>query len=213
MASTVTSPAPTDAPRTQRPASPTSPTSRSAGPQLARIAVMTALIAVLGVMPGIPVPGIAVPITLQTLGVMLAGLVLGPWAGAASVLLLHALVAMGLPLLAGGKGGLGVFAGPTVGYLIGWVFGAFVVGLVFRALRGRTDRTGRLALAAAVASVLGGIVVIYAFGIPGVSLITGVPLDAAALGNVAFLPGDALKAALATLLVVGLAKAYPRALR
>ena len=49
MASTVTSPAPTDAPRTQRPAS---PTSRSAGPQLARIAVMTALIAVLGVMPG-----------------------------------------------------------------------------------------------------------------------------------------------------------------
>ena len=210
MASTVTSPAPTDAPRTQRPAS---PTSRSAGPQLARIAVMTALIAVLGVMPGIPVPGIAVPITLQTLGVMLAGLILGPWAGAASVLLLHALVAMGLPLLAGGKGGLGVFAGPTVGYLIGWVFGAFVVGLVFRALRGRTDRTGRLALAAAVASVLGGIVVIYAFGIPGVSLITGVPLDAAALGNVAFLPGDALKAALATLLVVGLAKAYPRALR
>ncbi|WP_311199960.1 biotin transporter BioY [Micrococcus lylae] len=210
MASTVTSPASTDAPRTQRPAS---PTSRSAGPQLARIAVMTALIAVLGVMPGIPVPGIAVPITLQTLGVMLAGLVLGPWAGAASVLLLHALVAMGLPLLAGGKGGLGVFAGPTVGYLIGWVFGAFVVGLVFRALRGRTDRTGRLALAAAVACVLGGIVVIYAFGIPGVSLITGVPLDAAALGNVAFLPGDALKAALATLLVVGLAKAYPRALR
>ncbi|OFR88177.1 hypothetical protein HMPREF2863_00955 [Micrococcus sp. HMSC067E09] len=207
MASTVTSPASTDAPRAQRPAS------RSAGPQLARIAVMTALIAVLGVMPGIPVPGIAVPITLQTLGVMLAGLVLGPWAGAASVLLLHALVAMGLPLLAGGKGGLGVFAGPTVGYLIGWVFGAFVVGLVFRALRGRTDRTGRLALAAAVACVLGGIVVIYAFGIPGVSLITGVPLDAAALGNVAFLPGDALKAALATLLVVGLAKAYPRALR
>lgn len=210
MASTVTSPASTDAPRTRRPAS---STSRSAGPQLARIAVMTALIAVLGVMPGIPVPGIAVPITLQTLGVMLAGLVLGPWAGAASVLLLHVLVAMGLPLLAGGKGGLGVFAGPTVGYLIGWVFGAFVVGLVFRALRGRTDRTGRLALAAAVACVLGGIVVIYAFGIPGVSLITGVPLDAAALGNVAFLPGDALKAALATLLVVGLAKAYPRALR
>ena len=191
----------------------------SAGPQLARIAVMTALIAVLGVMPGIPVPGIAVPITLQTLGVMLAGLVLGPWAGAASVLLLHALVAMGLPLLAGGKGGLGVFAGPTVGYLVGWVVGAAVVGLVFRALRGRTDvsastgSTGRLALAAALASVLGGIVVIYAFGIPGVSLITGLPLDAAALGNVAFLPGDALKAALATALVVGLAKAYPRALR
>jgi biotin transport system substrate-specific component len=191
----------------------------SAGPQLARIAVMTALIAVLGVMPGIPVPGIAVPITLQTLGVMLAGLVLGPWAGAASVLLLHALVAMGLPLLAGGKGGLGVFAGPTVGYLVGWVVGAAVVGFVFRALRGRTDvsastgSTGRLALAAALASVLGGIVVIYAFGIPGVSLITGLPLDAAALGNVAFLPGDALKAALATALVVGLAKAYPRALR
>lgn len=189
------------------------PSTSSTGSQLARIAVMTALIAVLGVMPGIPVPGIAVPITLQTLGVMLAGLVLGPWAGAASILLLHALVAMGLPLLAGGKGGLGVFAGPTVGYLVGWVVGAAVVGLVFRALRGPSGGVGRLALAAAVACVLGGILAVYACGIPGVSLITGLPLDAAALGNVAFLPGDAIKAALATALVVGLSKAYPRALR
>lgn len=186
------------------------------GVPLARVAVLTALTAVLGVMPGIPVPGIAVPITLQTLGVMLAGLLLGPWGGAASVLLLHVLVAVGLPLLAGGRGGLGVFVGPTAGYLVGWVVGAFLTGLLFRALRARSSRrrarTSALGLAAALACVVGGILAVHAVGILGVWLVTGLPLGAAALGSLAFLPGDALKASVAVAVVVGLAKAYPRAL-
>src|SRR5664280_500018 len=95
---------------------------------LALVASFAALIAVLGLPGGIPVFGNAVPVTLQTLGVMLAGSILGWKRGALSVLVLLVLVAAGLPLLSGGRGGLGVFAGPSVGYLFGWVFGAGVIG-------------------------------------------------------------------------------------
>src|ERR1035438_6759714 len=95
---------------------------------LALVASFAALIAVLGLPGGIPVFGNAVPVTLQTLGVMLAGSILGWKRGALSVLVLLVLVAAGLPLLSGGRGGLGVFAGPSVGYLIGWVLGGAGVG-------------------------------------------------------------------------------------
>ena len=78
------------------------------------------------------------PITAQTLGVMLAGSVLGARRGALAVLTFLVLAAVGLPLLAGGRGGLAVFAGPSVGFLLGWVLGAWVVGwLVERRLPGR----------------------------------------------------------------------------
>ncbi len=97
---------------------------------LARVAVFAALIAVLG-LPGSINIG-PVPITPQTLGVMLAGAILGPWLGALSVTVLLALVAVGLPLLAGGRGGFAVFVGPTVGYMLGWILGAIVIGLVVR---------------------------------------------------------------------------------
>ncbi len=183
---------------------------------LAKIAVMTALMAVLGAMPGIPVPLVPAPITLQTLAVMLAGIVLGPWRGAASMLLFNALVALGLPLLAGGRGGLGAFAGPSVGFILGWILATLVVGLVFRAMTGRLRpgiSAGRVFTAAFVASVVGAIVVLYACGIPGMALVAGLPLDKAALGSAAFLPGDLVKAVVASLLAAGLWKAYPRAFR
>src|ERR1039458_3857102 len=82
---------------------------------LALVASFAALIAVLGLPGGIPVFGNAVPVPLQALGVMLAGLVLGWRRGALSVVVLLVLVAAGLPLLSGGRGGLGGFAGPRVG--------------------------------------------------------------------------------------------------
>lgn len=159
---------------------------------LTRIALFAALIAFLGLIPklDLPIAG-GVPVTAQTLGVMLAGVVLGARRGAAAVALVILMVAMGLPLLAGGRGGLGVFAGPTVGFLIGWLPGAFVAGLVF-------DRLRRLPtwLAGALAATVGGILVVYACGALGLSLVTGMPLARAALASVAFVPGDLLKAAL-----------------
>lgn len=170
---------------------------------LARVAVFAALIVVLGLMGPVPVPGL-VPITAQTLGVMLAGTVLGWKRGGAAVLVVLVLVAIGLPVLAGGRGGLGVFAGPTVGYLIGWLPGAMITGLI--------AHSGRLTWwRVLIAAIVGGMPVVYALGIPLYAAIGGFTLEQAALFTVAFLPGDAIKAVVATVLTLVLFRAYPPA--
>lgn len=173
---------------------------------ITRIAVFAAILAVLGIPGAIPVFGGAVPITAQTLGVMLAGAVLGAWRGAAAVAVVEVLVLAGLPLLSGGHGGAGVFAGPTAGYLIGWIVGAFVIGLIARA-DGRRPSTWRTTLAC----VIGGILVVYAFGIPVQALVTHLPLGPTALSSVVFLPGDILKVVITTVVTMALWRAYPRA--
>lgn len=172
---------------------------------LARIAVFAAIIIVLGVAGQVPLPT-GVPVTLQTLGVMLAGVVLGPVRGVASVLVVLLLAAVGLPVLSGGSGGLGVFFGPTVGYLIGWVPGVIVTALI-----ARSGRTGLVWWRVALGAIVGGIVVVYAFGIPGVSLVVGLPLADAAVSSLVFIPGDLAKAVVATLLALALWRAYPPA--
>ncbi|HWU30151.1 MAG TPA: biotin transporter BioY [Microbacterium sp.] len=175
---------------------------RPLGADLARIAVFAALIVVLGTV-AVPVPG-GVPITGQTLGVMLAGLVLGARRAPLAVLVVLALAAAGLPVLAGGRGGLGVFLGPTAGYMLGWIAGSVVIGLIAHHGRFTWWRAG-------IGAVLGGILVIYLFGIPVQSLVTGVPFGPTVLSSLVFLPGDLLKAVLAVLLAVALRRAYPRA--
>ncbi|MFT2751427.1 biotin transporter BioY [Clavibacter sp. Sh2088] len=190
--------------------SPTLPPERASrvdAADLARVAVLAAVIAVLGLPGGISVLG-GVPITAQTLGVMLAGAILGPWLGALCILVLLALVAVGLPLLSGGTGGLGVFVGPSAGYLVGWVLGALVVGAVVH-LGGRKPAVVRTA----VAMVAGGILAIYAVGIPVQSAVTRLPLVETAYTSLVFLPGDLVKAAIATGIVMTLVRGYPRAFR
>lgn len=174
---------------------------------LARVAVFAALIVVLGLPGSFPVFG-GVPITAQTLGVMLAGAVLGPWLGALSVTVVLALTAAGLPLLAGGRGGLGVFLGPSAGYALGWILGAAVIGLLVHA-GGRRPVVWRTALA----MIAGGVGAIYAIGIPVQSAVTRLPLGETALTSLVFVPGDLLKAALATAVVAALVRAYPRGFR
>ena len=172
------------------------------GRDLARIAIFAALIVVLG-MVTIPIPG-GVPITAQTLGVMLAGAVLGPRRAPLAVLLVLVLAAVGLPVLAGGRGGLGVFVGPSAGYLIGWIAGALVVGLI--------EHGGRISWwRVALGTVVGGILVVYLFGIPITALVLGLDLAPTALAATAFLPGDLLKAGAATALTLALRRAYPPA--
>jgi len=172
---------------------------------LAHIALFAALIAVLGFVPQIMLP-FGVPITAQSLGIMLCGTVLGAKRGALAVLLFLALVALGLPLLSGGRGGLGVFASPTVGFLIGFPVAAFVAGLVTEKLR------LSILPAAAIGAFLGGVVALYAFGIPGLALMLDKSLTEAALMVTAFLPGDLIKVALAALITQGIARMRPDAL-
>ncbi len=173
---------------------------------LAKVAVFAALIAVLGLPGAIPVFGGAVPITAQTLGVMLAGAVLGSWLGALSVIVFEVLVAIGLPLLSGGRGGVSVFVGPSAGYLIGWIAGAFVIGLILWS-GGRRPTW----LRAFLACLVGGIGVIYAIGIPVQAWVTHIGLPQTALMSLAFIPGDILKAVLAASITMLLWRAYPPA--
>lgn len=174
---------------------------------MARVAVFAALVAALGLPGSFSVFG-GVPITAQSFGVMLAGAVLGPRLAALSMAVLLALVAVGLPLLAGGRGGASLFVGPSAGYLIGWIAGACVTGLVVHGTSSRPTpwRT-------ALGMVLGGVVVVYAFGIPVQSLVTHLSLGRTLIASLAFVPGDLAKATLATMVVVTLLRAYPRAFR
>lgn len=174
---------------------------------MARVAVFVAIVTALGLPGSFSFFG-AVPITAQTFGVMLAGAVLGPRLSALAMVVLLALVAVGLPLLAGGRGGISVFVGPSAGYLIGWVAGAFVTGLIVHS-SARKPTTWRTA----IATVGGGVVVVYAFGIPVQSVITRLSLEQTGLTSLVFLPGDLVKATLATLTVMTLLRAYPRAFR
>lgn len=170
---------------------------------VALIALFAALIAALGLIPKITL-AFGVPITAQSLGVMLCGTVLGSKRGAFAVLLFLLLVAIGLPLLSGGRGGLGVFASPSVGFLIGWPIAAFVTGLIVEKWRG-----ANLTLVAGVASVIGGIVVMYVFGIIGLSVALDKSLAEATALVAVFVPGDVLKAAIAGMLTAALARARP----
>lgn len=172
---------------------------------LAHIALFTALIVVLGLVPKIDL-AFGVPITAQSLGIMLCGTVLGARRGALAVILFLILVAIGLPVLSGGRGGLGLFAGPSAGYLIGFPVAAFVAGLVM-------ERTTMAPVWSAVAgAIIGGIGVLYIFGITGMSIALGKSwIDASYLGMV-FLPGDIIKALLAGVITQAIATARPMSL-
>ncbi|MEY8841109.1 biotin transporter BioY [Cribrihabitans sp. XS_ASV171] len=170
---------------------------------VALIALFAALIAALGLVPKITL-AFGVPITAQSLGVMLCGTVLGARRGALSVLLFLLLVAIGLPLLSGGRGGLGAFATPSAGFLIGWPIAAFVTGWIVEHWRGAP-----MTLVAGLASVIGGIGVMYAFGIAGMAFMLDKSLAEAGALVLAFVPGDLLKAAIAGMLTSALARARP----
>lgn len=171
--------------------------------KIALIALFAALIAALGLIPKITL-AFGVPITAQSLGVMLCGTILGSKRGALSVLLFLLLVAIGLPLLSGGRGGLGLFASPSAGFLFGWPIAAFVTGLIVEKWRGAS-----LAVVAGVASVIGGIIVLYGFGIVGMSIALEKSLIEATGLVTAFIPGDVIKAVIAGLLTSALAKSRP----
>jgi biotin transport system substrate-specific component len=171
---------------------------------LAYVALFAAIVAALGLIPPVPVPGIPVPITAQTLGVMLAGSVLGARRGGLALLVFLAVVAVGAPVLAGGRGGLSVFVGPTAGFLYSWPVAAFVIGLLTQLFWRRFNLAWAL-----VANLVGGVVVIYAIGIPFTSLYGDVPLSTAFTGSMAFVPGDVVKAVAASVVAVAVRKAYP----
>ncbi|HZD80969.1 MAG TPA: biotin transporter BioY [Actinomycetota bacterium] len=151
-------------------------------------------------------PFTPVPVTGQTLGVLLVGAGLGPGLGALSVGLYLAQGAVGLPFFSGGAGGVSFLgaAAATGGYLWGFLLAATVVG--FLARRGWDRTPGR-----AVAAMLLGEAVIYAVGLPWLMGTVDVGLARAiSLGFTPFVAGDLLKLLIAAALVPAAWRVVPR---
>lgn len=158
------------------------------------VALFAAIIVVLAIIPPIPVPFSPVPITLQTLGVFLAATMLGSKLGSLAVLIYVLLGTFGLPVFAGGASGFGVLVGPTGGYLIGFIIGAFVIGFLM-------EKSPFKGIVRDVVSMVCGLVVIYVIGTIWLSVVTEMPLQKALLvGSLPYIPLDIVKLTLAVLL-------------
>ncbi len=168
------------------------------------VAVFVGVIAALGLFPAISVFGGAVPITAQSLGIMLAGAILGPRRGALALVVFLVLLAVGLPLLAGGRGGLGLFASPSAGFLLGFPVAAYVVGAITYAF-GAPYRIGR----GVVANLVGGVLVLHLLGIIGMMLRADLSVEGAVLADAWFVPGDVAKAVICAVVARGVHAAYP----
>lgn len=171
---------------------------------IAYVALFAAMTAVLGLAGTIYPLGVSVPITAQSMGAMLAGSILGSKRGAASQILFLLLVAAGLPLLAGGRGGLGIFATPSVGFFIGWPIAAFFIGIIVERLWPKVNFITFASL-----NVIGGIFIIYLCGIPFLMLLANLSLLQAAAAVGAYVPGDLIKAVLAAYIAMFVKRGYP----
>lgn len=172
-------------------------------------ALFAGIIIVLGLVPPIPIGFIPVPITLQSMGVMMAGCMIGARRGALAYLIFVLLAAVGLPVLAGGRGGLAVLLGPTGGYIFGWIVAALVTGYCAERFVREEQGEWRQLAGFFAASVIGGIGVLHLIGMPWVSLVAGTPFAVVATGSLAFLPGDLLKAGVAALAARAVLAGYP----
>ena len=155
------------------------------------VALFAALIAG-GSFVSIPLPFSPVPIVLQNLFIVLAGLVLGPVLGPASVALFLIAGALGLPVFSGAGGGIARFASPTGGFLIGYFFASLFAGIVAGTPK-KDISLFRIILAAAL-----GFLVIYVPGLFWLYRFLGSWPRTLAAGFFPFLIGDAIKAAIAS---------------
>jgi biotin transport system substrate-specific component len=179
------------------------PISRPKGPAVSTRGMVYASLfgALTAVGAFISIPLQPIPITLHTLFLNVAGLLLGGSLGALSQVVYIFLGIFGLPVFSGGKAGFGVLLGPTGGYLAGFVFGAWIIGYVARLKKD----PGLLWMIAAIAA---GHVIIYALGVLQLSYVAHLGLrKALAVGVLPFLPGDTAKAIIAALIVRRTARA------
>lgn len=177
---------------------------RNPGRDIALIAIFAALIAVCSI---ISIPIGAAPITLQTFAVVLAGAVLGANRGFLAVLLYLAVGAIGLPVFAGGAAGLAPFAGPTVGYLVAFPLAAWLTGFIVERLpRGGAVKNAVLIF---LAILVANIVFVYTLGIAGLMWRAEMPFGAAFAVNLAFVPLDLVKMALAAIVAAAVHRAFP----
>lgn len=179
---------------------------RNSSTDIALIAGFAALIAVCAILPSINVAG-PVPITLQTLAVLLTGAVLGARRGFLAVVLYLVVGAAGLPVFANGSSGLGVFSGPSVGYLLGFPLAAALCGLIVERLPRRAIQTSvpLIFLAGLVSSAL----CIHTLGMAGLVWRADLSWSVAFDIDRVFWIGDVLKNIVMALVATAVHRAFP----
>mgnify|MGYP001060041916 CR=1 FL=1 len=183
-----------------------SPRSLAVRPGLLKVALVTAGVGLLTAGAWISAPFYPVPMTMQTLAVLLVGGLLGPKLGSLSVATYLVLGFSGAPVFHNGLGGLAMLVGPTAGYLLGFVPAALLMGLasrkVCRSAEGSVGvlrRLGVLTVGAVLAEVA-----IYAIGLPWLAVVTGLGAEkAVAYGLTPFILGDVVKMVVAVVVVLG----------
>ena len=162
----------------------------------------------------IPLGFTPVPVNLGTLGVFLTGGILGKKYGPISMSVYVLLGAVGVPVFAGFRGGLGVLAGPTGGYIIGYIVAAFLIGLLIDTMLADRTKAGPASagsrareIAICVIAMIIGLLACYTLGTLWFIISTHTGIWASLISCVfPFLPGDALKIAAGALLVQKLRK-------
>ena len=164
-------------------------------------ALMTAIIAVMGFVPAIPLPFIPVPIVLQNIGIFLAGMILGRKYGTLSVLVFLLLVLCGAPLLSGGRGGIGVLMGPSAGFLIMYPVVTYLMGW----MRDRYFNDLNVIKVFFIILIFG-VVLLDVVGAIVMGFVIHMPISKALVLSLTFLPGDIIKAIIASIIAMALIK-------
>jgi biotin transport system substrate-specific component len=166
--------------------------SRSLATDIALVGVGAAFTAV---MAQIAVPLYPVPITGQTLAVLLVGATLGATRGALTMVVYALLGVVGLPVFSAASSGFGVLSGTTGGYIVGFIFAAGFTGWL-------AQRDWDKKYLGAALSFLGGTVVTFAFGLTWLALVTGGTLEQVlAWGLFPFIIGGLIKAGIAAAII------------
>ncbi|MCP8967688.1 biotin transporter BioY [Ectobacillus ponti] len=168
------------------------------------VSLFAAVTAALGLLPPLTLSFTPVPITAQTLGVMLAGAVLGARRGFMSLLIFDLLVAAGAPLLSGGRGGFSVILGPSGGYILSWPIAALIIGYLVE----KSWRSLRMWNMVAI-QILGGIIFVYACGVTYTAMVLKTPWLANATASLIFIPGDLTKVVISSLVALQIKRIYP----
>ena len=159
--------------------------------QMVLIALMTAVTCVLGPL-SIPLPFSPVPISLTNFAIFLAIFILGMKSGTISFIIYLLLGAVGVPVFSSFRGGLQVLAGPTGGYLIGFIFLALIMGFAL-------DHFDRKLVPTIIGMIIG-MVVCYAFGTVWLAKLLSLSFkEGLMMGVIPYLPGDAAKIIIAAI--------------
>lgn len=169
---------------------------------LMQAAMVCALLIILGLFPGIPLGIIPVAVVLQNLGVMLAGEILPARYGSLAVAVFLLLVALGLPFLSGGRGGMAIIAGPTGGYLVAWVLAPALNAWLLHGIAAPAKPAWQEFLWATLFLVI----FVDVVGSIWLTIQSHMPLAAALASNLLFVPGDLLKLGFAVVIARRLRK-------